>query len=182
MKKIAITGHTAGIGHALATIYQQQGNSIIGLSRRNGYNIKSIPKIINQIKDCDIFINNAQSGFTQTELLFALYKEWEGIQDKKIINISTMMTLEPISSIPGLSMTEYFVQKIALEEAVRQLKYYHNWPKLILVKPGAVATQPGQTSPRPYANVDAWAQKLVELLDCGADLEISEISLGVNYP
>lgn len=181
MATIAITGHSAGIGLALARIYQDKGHDIIGLSRRNGYNIKSIPKIINQVKDCDIFFNNAQSGFAQTELLFALYKEWQGKENKLIVNISTMMTTEPVSSIPGLDMTEYYVQKIALEEAFKQLRYYHNWPKLCLIKPGAVATQPGQLSPRPYANVDIWAQKIVEILDCGADLEVVEIGLGVNY-
>jgi hypothetical protein len=134
------------------------------------------------IKDCDVLINNAQAGFAQTELLFASYKEWQGVENKKIINISTFMTSEPISTLPGIDMTEYFVQKIALEEAVRQLRHMHNWPKLTLVKPGAVATQPGQTSPRPYADVDTWAQKLVDILDSGTDLEIAELSLVVNYP
>jgi NAD(P)-dependent dehydrogenase (short-subunit alcohol dehydrogenase family) len=180
--KIAITGHSAGIGKALADIYESKGHKIVGLSRRNGYNIRSISKLVEKIKDCDWFINNAQIGYAQTELLFAVYKEWQGKANKKIINISTMMTAEPISTLPGLEMTEYYVQKYALEEAVRQLRYYHDWPKLCLIKPGAIATQPGQTSPRPYANVNEWAQKVVQLLDTGPDLEIQEMSLGVNYP
>ena len=182
MARIAITGHSAGIGLALAKIYQSQGHEIIGLSRRNGYNIRSIPKIVDKVKDCDIFINNAQAGFAQTELLFAVYKEWQGKENKKIINISTMMTLEPVSTIPGIEMIEYHNQKLALEQAHRQLLYLHNWPKLCLVKPGAVATQPEQTSPRPYANIDVWAEKLINILDAGADLDVGEIALGVNYP
>jgi hypothetical protein len=180
--KIAITGHSAGIGLALSNIYQSRGLDVIGLSRRNGYNIRSIPKVIEKIKDCDVFINNAQVGFAQTELLFAVYKEWQGKENKKIINISTLMTSEPVSVLPGLDMTEYYVQKVALEEAIKQLRHYHNWPKLCLIKPGAVATQPGQTSPRPYANADVWAQKIVDILDTGPDLEVEELSLGVNYP
>lgn len=181
MATIAITGHSAGIGLALANIYQEKGHNIIGLSRRNGFNIRSVPKIVNQIQDCDIFINNAQAGFAQTELLFAMFREWQHKENKLIINISTMMTSEPLSPLPGLDMTEYYVQKIALEESIKQLRYYQTWPKLCLVKPGAIATQPGQTSPRPYANVDQWARRLVEILDCGTDLEIVEIGLGVNY-
>jgi hypothetical protein len=180
--KIAITGHSAGIGQSLYNIYIQKGCEVIGLSRRNGYNIKSIPKIVSVIKDCDLFINNAQNGFAQTELLFAVYKEWQGRENKKIINISTLMTSEPLSSIPGLEMTEYYVQKQALEHAIQQLRYYHNWPKLCLIKPGAVATQPGQSCPRPYADADVWAQKIIDILDCGDDLEVQELSLGVNYP
>jgi nucleoside-diphosphate-sugar epimerase len=182
MAKIAITGHSAGIGQALAKIYESQGHEVVGLSRRNGYNIRSIPKIVEKIRDCDIFINNAQIGFVQTELLFAIYKEWQDVENKKIINISTMMTLEPVSCLPGIEMIEYHNQKLALEEAHRQLLHLHSWPKLCLVKPGAVATQLGQTSPRPFADVNAWAERLVSILDSGPDLEVGEIALGVNYP
>lgn len=181
MAKIAITGHSAGIGQALLHTYQFRGHEVVGLSRRNGFNIRSIPKLVEQIKDCDMFINNAQVGFAQTELLFAVYKEWQGQEGKKIINISTMMTMEPVSSLPGIEMIEYYVQKTALEEAHKQLLHLHNWPKLCLVKPGAVATQLGQTSPRPYADVNEWALRLVDILAAGNNLEVAEISLGVNY-
>ncbi len=180
--KIAITGHSAGIGQALSDALTKAGHQVIGLSRRNGYNIRSVPKLVDAIADCDIFVNNAQAGFAQTELLFAVYKQWMGVKNKKIINISTFMTSEPVSSLPGLEMTEYYVQKHALEEAIKQLRYLRNWPKLCLVKPGAVATQPDQVSPRPYADVTVWAQKILDLLDTGQDLEIQEIALTVNYP
>lgn len=180
--KIAITGHSAGIGQALATIYQAHGHEIVGLSRRNGYNIRSIPKLTAQIESCDVFINNAQVGFAQTELLFAVYNIWKGKENKKIINISTMMTLEPVSTLPGLEMIEYRTQKVALEEAHKQLLHLHDWPKLCLIKPGAIATQPGQTSPRPYADVDEWAKLVFNLLNIGPDLEVNEVSVGVNYP
>jgi short-subunit dehydrogenase involved in D-alanine esterification of teichoic acids len=179
--KIAITGHTAGIGQALAEIYASNGHEIVGLSRRNGYNIRSITKVASAIESCDIFINNAQVGFAQTELLFAVYKLWQQQPNKKIINISTMLTSLPVSVLPGIEMTEYYVQKKSLEEAVSQLKNFHTGPKICLVKPGAVATQPGQTAPRPYADVNEWAAQLIAILDAGPNLEVSEISLGVNY-
>ena len=60
--KIAITGHTAGIGKALTNQYVNQGHEIVGLSKREGNNIRNIPKICDQIEPCDMFINNAQSG------------------------------------------------------------------------------------------------------------------------
>ena len=180
--KIAITGHSAGIGQALATIYQEHGHEIVGLSRRNGYNIRSIPKLLAMIEPCDMFINNAQVGFAQTELLFAVYRAWQGKEGKKIINISTMLTSAPVSSLPGLDMTEYYVQKTALEETVKQLRHLRDWPKLCLVKPGGVATQPDQTSPRPYADVNEWAKLVFNLLNIGPDLEVDEVSVGVNYP
>jgi NAD(P)-dependent dehydrogenase (short-subunit alcohol dehydrogenase family) len=180
--KIAITGHSAGIGQALAQVYQTQGHDVVGLSKRDGHNIRNIPKIIAHIEPCDMFINNAQAGFAQTELLFEVYKLWKGKVGKRIINISTMMTTQPVSTLPGIDMIAYRNQKIALEEAHRQLQHLQDWPKLCLVRPGAVATQSGQVSPRPYADVDAWAATLVRILDTGIDLEVSELSLGVNYP
>jgi len=179
--KIAITGHSAGIGNALAKLYQSEGHNIIGLSRRNGYNIRSVLKIASEIESCDIFINNAQAGFAQTELLFEIYKRWKGIEGKKIINVSTCMTLSPVSTLPGVEMMEYRVQKIALEEAHRQLVYLQNWPKLILVRPGAVATQPNQTSPHPYADVNEWAQEVFKILNLNDNIEVYDFSIGVNY-
>ncbi len=178
--KIAITGHSAGIGQALSNIYQNQGHEIIGLSRRIGYNIRNLSKILHMIEPCDVLINNAQTGFAQTELLFAIFEKWQHDQSKLIINISTMMTSSPYSTIPELGMDLYRIQKLALEEAHRQL-YFKNGPRMILVKPGSVATQPDQNFPE-YADVNEWAKTLVELLDTvKPNLKITEISLGPNY-
>ena len=92
MARIAITGHSAGIGQAFAKIYKEQGHEVVGLSRRNGFNIRNIPKLLGEIESCDIFINNAQIGFAQTELLFAVHQAWQGVPNKQIISISTLMT------------------------------------------------------------------------------------------
>ena len=56
--KIAITGGTAGIGLALAKLFEESKHELIVLSRRNGYNIRSLPKIAGMIEPCDMFINN----------------------------------------------------------------------------------------------------------------------------
>ena len=181
MAKIAITGHSAGIGKALAEIYENQGHEVVGLSRRNGYNIKNVNKLADKIELCDVFINNAQADFAQTELLFIMYKKWKSIPNKKIINISTAMTSLPVSNIPGIDMIAYYVQKKTLEQAIIQLRHLQDWPKLFLIKPGAVATQPGQVTPRPYADVNVWAQKIVDIIEVGPDLEVLELTLGVNY-
>jgi hypothetical protein len=92
-----------------------------------------------------------------------------------------MLTSLPVSSLPGIEMTEYYVQKKALEEAVSQLRNFRSGPKICLVKPGAVATQSGQTAPKPFADVNEWAKQLIAILDAGPNLEVSDISLGVNY-
>lgn len=176
--KIAITGHTAGIGQALCKIYQQQGHDIVGLSRREGNNIRNIPKIVDQIEPCDMFINNAQAGYAQTELLFEIAKRWTGT-GKHIMVISTMMTQDPVSSLPGLDMDQYRVQKFALEEALKQIRFKRLKINFVLVRPGNIATSADKTVP-PAADVNNWATTLIEILQLAQsrNLKISEISLG----
>lgn len=175
--KIAITGGTAGIGAALADIYESLGHEVLRLSRRNGHNIRSIPKTADVIEDCDVFVNNAQAGFAQTELLFEMCARWQNTH-KKIVVVSTMMTQDPVSVLPGLDMDLYRVQKVALEEAVRQLRFKRLGIQILLVRPGNIATSPDKTVP-PAADVENWARKLVNILESASpELEITEISLG----
>ena len=179
--KIAITGHTAGIGQALAQVYSIAGHEIIGLSKREGHNIRNIPKICDQIEPCDVFVNNAQAGYAQTELLFEMAQRWSGTK-KHIIVISTMMTQDPVSVLPGLSMDQYRIQKVALEEAVRQIRNRRLGIKITLVRPGNIATNPDKTVP-PAAEVNNWAKTLLGLLDMAKNnnLSIPDISLGPVY-
>jgi len=174
--KIAITGHTAGIGQAFAKEYAIDGYEIVGLSQREGNNIRNITKICDQIKPCDIFVNNAQAGYAQTELLFEMANRWAGT-GKHIIVISTMMTRDPIAFDSILD--QYRVQKLELEEAVSQIRNRKLGVKLTLVRPGNIATSPDKTVP-PAANVDNWVRTLLDLLAMAKNnnLIIPDISLG----
>lgn len=156
--KIAITGGTAGIGLALAKKFETNGHEVLPLSRRNGYNIRSLPKVAAMIDPCDMFINNAQVGFAQTELLFEIWRRWEG-QPRTIVNISTQMT--DLIVPPKREWDEYIIQKKALELAQNLLTERNVWPRQIIIKPGNVATQPGQEPPL-YQNVDEYAQGVYE--------------------
>ncbi len=156
--KIAITGGTAGIGLALAKQFEANGYEVLQLSRRNGYNIRSLPKVAGMIDPCDMFINNAQVGFAQTELLFEIWRRWEG-QPKTIVNISTQMTGMIVP--PKREWDEYIIQKKTLELAQNLLTERNVWPRQIMIKPGNVATQPGQEPPL-YQNVDEYAQGVYE--------------------
>lgn len=152
--KIAITGHSAGIGQAFAKIFEAQGHEIVGLSRRNGYNIRSLPKVVGMIDPCDMLINNAQVGFAQTELLFEVWRRWQG-QNKYIVNIGTQMTDILLPS--DVKWDEYIIQKKALDLATQLLENRSEWPRLLLVRPGNIATQPGQQPPD-YMDVDEYVQ------------------------
>lgn len=156
--KVAITGGTAGIGLALAKQFEAGGHEVIALSRRNGYNIRSIPKVADAIEPCDMFVNNAQVGFAQTELLFEVWRRWQG-QTKTIVNVSTQMTDMKVP--PKQEWDEYLVQKKALEIAEELLTERNSWPRQIMIRPGSVATQPGQAPPF-YKNVDDYAHGVYE--------------------
>ena len=181
--KIAITGHSSGIGLALAKVLESRGHEIIGLSRRNGFNIRNIPTVVSKIESADIFINNAQAGYAQVELLYAMYEKWKDDRTKHIWCISTEITRTPvipeIPSMNSLQIAEYKNQKVALEEAARYLQYIKG-VNITIIKPGAVATQPDQSADEwPYCDVDAWATAVVDLL---ADvnkrgLDLKEFSL-----
>jgi hypothetical protein len=92
--KIAITGHTQGLGQAFFNYFQS--HTVIGFSRSNGYNIvypNDRNKILDELKDVDVFINNAYNNFddSQLKLLMDVYDIWKGT-DKTIINISSRYT------------------------------------------------------------------------------------------
>ena len=179
--KIAITGHTAGIGQAFTKILESRGHEIMGLSRRTGENIRRTEHTANLIESCDMFINNAQTLYAQTELLYAVWQRWQGKERKYIWNISTQMTEHPINSTPGgqddLTMSQYRNQKLALEEASRQLKFKNQWPQISIIRPGGVATQE-QFDNTNKANVDLWANSIVDMFSHNENVIISEISVG----
>jgi nucleoside-diphosphate-sugar epimerase len=173
--KIAITGHTHGIGRALAQQYEQRGHTIVGLSKREGNDIRNINSIADKIESCDLFINNAQQGYAQTDLLFEVQRRWQGL-DKEIIVISTMSTM----SGPQPEHVEYYVQKVALENAVLELAKSSPWPKITLIRPGEVHT--GSHSTETACDVDQWAETVVRLIETvPPELRLFEFSLGSNY-
>lgn len=180
--RIAITGHTSGIGQAFAKYLSSRGHEILGLSKRDGNNIRNIPKILEKILECDMWINNAQTGYAQTELLYKVVEVWRDDRSKMIWNISTMMTQDPgVPEISGLSYTslaEYKNQKRALEDAFRQLK--SNRVRMCLIRPGAVATQPYNEAGVNAADVDHWVCAICDFYIASHkhDLWPEEISLG----
>jgi NAD(P)-dependent dehydrogenase (short-subunit alcohol dehydrogenase family) len=147
--KVAITGHTRGIGKAIADKFESKGYEIVGLSKSNGYDLSNEEqkeKALNQIIGCDIFINNAfvsfrdpahNKSYTPIELLLRVHKFWMGKSDKKIVVIGSWA-----SNFHKLDYeyTGYQVHKYALEKACWQLSMATLHPKIFLLKPGRVDT------------------------------------------
>jgi hypothetical protein len=181
--KIAITGHTAGIGQSLAQVLHARGHDIVGLSKRNGDNVRNTPKIVEKIVPCDLFINNAQAGYAQTELLYSVWERWQDQPGKHIWCIGTMMTQSPtdvpIIGYSDISMSQYRNQKIALDDAISQLRHKKHLPVITMIRPGSVATQPDQLAEWPNCDVDVWANMIVKTMVSANEqgMRFNELSL-----
>jgi len=131
--KVAITGHTSGIGLALTKVFPEH----VGFSRANNYNLhvaSTRAKMYDEIRDCDVFINNADLGWHQTALLYELWDKWKD-SGKIIVNIGSEASDQKKNFARA-----YNVQKLSLQEACLQLQQAQQPTKVVLVKPGYVNT------------------------------------------
>ena len=87
--KIAITGHTKGIGKAIADLYSKKNYQVIGLSRSNGYDMSfDQDKMLEAMAQCNLIVLNAHSGRTQLEMLKKIYCLYYH-QPKKVVVITS---------------------------------------------------------------------------------------------
>ncbi|MCZ0932210.1 MAG: hypothetical protein OXJ52_03545 [Oligoflexia bacterium] len=138
--KIAITGHTKGIGKGLYDFYKKKGHIVCGFSRSNGFDIeKKSDEIIKKTKDYDIFFNNAYNGFYQVKLLFNLWEQWYN-KEKLIINISSIICQTSYPYKYHKFFSKYKIHKLSLNKAVKELQQTPSKCQVSLISPGSVKT------------------------------------------
>jgi len=104
--KIAIIGHTKGIGKAIADMYKKKKYQVIGMSSSNGYDLQfSQIEIMEQLDDCQLIVLNAYVGRGQMNLLKRIYGKFV-FEDKKVAVI-TSTSGTPIGADEDLSNAEY---------------------------------------------------------------------------
>lgn len=110
--KIAISGHTKGIGKCIF-------DNIIseGFSRTNGFDITKPDIFIESIKHFDIFINNTFHPIYQKEIFEKLFNVWK-YEEKTIINILNLSTL---LSDDLNTQHEYFKSKKLFKESIQSI-------------------------------------------------------------
>lgn len=136
--KIAITGHTKGVGKALKELFGQHGHNVVGFSSSTGYNISSHEDrqmILQEVKDFDVFINNAYSPLGQTAMLASIIDLWTGTPNT-IININSKSTL---MAVPPPFMQEYVKAKLEQKDIVAS-RFFKGSPHIINVTLGLVDT------------------------------------------
>ncbi len=135
--RIAITGHTKGIGKACADIFSE--HEVLGFSRSNGFDINEPEEIFKSAGDCDVFINNAYSHRHQIDLFNLFYNSWEDT-NKHIINVNSIVKYP----IQRPILEKYKKDKVALQNAVDDVYLGakgHGSCKVTNINPGLVATR-----------------------------------------
>ena len=137
--KVAITGHTSGIGQDLQQHFLSQGHEVCGFSRSNGHTLPdAIDRVLVKSLDCDVFINNALPIASQIVLLEKLWSKWHA-KNKTIVVIGSIAAHLPFD-VPG--QETYQQQKRELDTLCKRLRYTNgaNPCRLISVHPGWVST------------------------------------------
>ena len=88
--KIAITGHTKGIGKCIKDLLEKDGHEVVGASTSTGINVMRPKSVISWIEkeNPDVFVNNVYAPNSQCNILYQLYEKWQ-YEDKLIINMSS---------------------------------------------------------------------------------------------
>ena len=91
-----------------------------------------------------------------------------------------MMTENPTNGTPDgqddIIMSQYRNQKLALEEASKQLQYKSNWPKISIIRPGGVATQK-QWDNHGKSDVTVWVKSVIDTFTHNENIHVSELSI-----
>ncbi len=168
--KVAITGHTKGIGAYLAVLFPEY----IGFSRTNGYDITKKSdrnRIYQESFECDVFINNATQDFAQTELLLELWDHWRS-KRKMIVNIGSVSSDYVYGRLPHIN---YSVQKAALEHASTLMAMTHFPCKVTNIKPAFV-----NASGSSAMLVTDLANQIKELITMKASFWVPSITMHVG--
>jgi len=178
--KIALTGHTSGIGKALYDILSKD-HEVVCFSRTNGYDISKtriIDDIVQESLECDVFINNAYYSLAQVNILNRLWYFWKRDKSKTIVNISSL------SKYPGVSGNQsgYSAHKAALSHQAFLLMF--KTPRkcrMINVNPGYVETKMTENVTTNKLTAEECAEQIVHSINLPQHIEIGELSLWRPY-
>jgi NADP-dependent 3-hydroxy acid dehydrogenase YdfG len=158
--RVAITGHTGGIGLAIADAFRARGDEVLGLSRSTGHDLARPEEIVAAAEGCDVLVNNRHqyNDDCQLRVLFLMAERWRG-QDKLIVNMGSRAGECYVQGRED----PYSIYKHALDAACEQLSSRPDQqPRVVNVRPGFVDTdsvrghQVFKLGPEDIARVVLW--------------------------
>lgn len=186
--KCAVTGHSGGLGKAIADRLARDGHGIVGFSLDNGYDLATpdgFRRIVDEALDCDVFVNCAhdrkEHGIGQTHILVRLFHHWQN-EEKHIISIgSNAPDFYGRSFVPLAS--RYRAAKTALDAATVEINSLGKPCRVSIVRPnwisGAAATQREQDSGHqiPKLECEEVADIVAMIVDQGPKVTIQSVTL-----
>jgi NAD(P)-dependent dehydrogenase (short-subunit alcohol dehydrogenase family) len=170
--KIAITGHTKGIGKAIAGLYYT--DEVVGFSRSNGYDIaqsSDIARIIAESAECNIFVNNAYHDFVQCDLLDRMFELWKNDPTKTIVNIISRARY-------GAGKAKFYGQtKMELYTKAKSMMFSDKRCRIININPGYVKTDMVAHVDVKMLTPEQLAAMIKWCLDQPQGIEIGELSV-----
>jgi hypothetical protein len=92
--KIAITGHTSGLGKGLYDHFVTD-HTVYGYSKSNGYELSRFyDVVVEKSLECDVFINNAYVEHYQNAIFELLVNKWKDDSTKTIVNMNSIAKFE----------------------------------------------------------------------------------------
>jgi len=143
--KIVITGHNRGLGKSLSTVFNIDGNTIVGFNKSAGCDISldaDRQTILKELETADVFINDAYDPRGQTSLLREAIDLWNG-SNKFIINIGSKCTTSFINTVENPFVRNFIdVYTIAKQEQEQLIKsrLRSSFPRILNVVPGVIDT------------------------------------------
>ena len=141
-KKIAITGHTKGIGNGLHTYFSSQPVEVIGFSRTNNYDISNIDivdKIIDETMDCEIFINNAYYENHQSIIASKWFEKHKN-HNHLLVNISSIAPIANQYIDKKFVHIKYGEFKSDLDKVSWDINFSNCTARCIIINPALVET------------------------------------------
>ena len=173
--RIYVTGGTKGLGAAIIQSFERQYmfDDIKNLSRSTGYDIRNGVEHFCKT-DFDVYVNNAQYGFRQTELLYELFKR-NKMRKCHIINIGSVS-----GDGDRKEYNPYAVEKAALEKATTQLQLVDSKCKVSLIKPGRMDTDMVKHIDAPKMYPQAVANAINFIISQSSDVLIKSLTIDVK--
>lgn len=165
--KLAVTGHTSGLGLSIYNHFKNQ-YQVFGFSKSNGFNISdpsARKKILDTSKNFDIFVNNAYNNFDNSQLLLLeeIFELWKG-ENKVIVNISSRYTKDT---------NLYCITKKEQDSFCE--KNLYNLPKIINLKPGLIDTPRVQNQKGKKLSTD----QVLTILDFALNNNLRSVTFGL---
>lgn len=117
--KIILTGHTSPMGSVLFDYYKSKAE-VVGISRSTGYDLteqSTLNQVAELVLDSDVFINLANVGVSQIQLLNIIDKKYtKENKIKSIITVGTLATqLDPKLLAQAKAHEQYIKNKQQLD-------------------------------------------------------------------